>query len=80
MKRQITSIILALCLCLGLVSTAFAAENTADKDRLTDADYMALVILNNSNVKVTPTDAYKILDVSGNDVKSQMWCKFSRYK
>lgn len=67
MKRQITSIILALCLCLGLVSTAFAAENTADKDRLTDADYMALVILNNSNVKVTPTDAYKILDVSGND-------------
>jgi hypothetical protein len=30
MKRKITSIILALCLYLGLVSTAFAAENTAD--------------------------------------------------
>lgn len=67
MKRKITSIILALCLCLGLVSTAFAAGNTADKDRPTDADYMAMVILNNSNVEVAPTDTYNILDVSGND-------------
>lgn len=46
MKRKITSIILALCLCLGLASTAFAADNTAGKDRPTDADYMAMVILN----------------------------------
>ena len=64
--KKILSFILALCLCLCMVPSAFAADSTANKDRTSDAEYMALVIFNNSNVEVSPTDTYKILDVSGN--------------
>ena len=64
--KKILSLILALCLCLCLAPSAFAADSMANKDLPSDADYMALVIFNNSNIEVTPTDTYKLLDVSGN--------------
>lgn len=64
--KKILSFILVLCLCLCVVPSAFAADNTVVKGHPSDADYMAMVILNNSNVEVTPTDTYELLDVSGN--------------
>lgn len=65
--KKILSFILALCICLCLPPSAFATDSTADKDRSSDADYMAMVILNNSNVEVMPTGTYTLLDVSGNN-------------
>ena len=64
--KKILSFILILCLCFCLMPPAFAADNTAGNDHSSDADYMAMVILNNSNVEVTPTDTYELIDVSGN--------------
>ena len=65
--KKILSFILALCICLCLPPSAFATDSKADKDRSSDADYMAMVILNNSNVEVMPTSTYTLLDVSGNN-------------
>ena len=60
MKKGFVVVIMWL-FCLGATVSA-----KADTDLSYDEEYMVKVILNNSNVEVSPTASYRILDTAGN--------------
>ena len=61
MKKGFVVVIMWL-FCLGATVSA-----KADTDLSYDEEYMVKVILNNSNVEVSPTASYRILDTAGNN-------------
>ena len=65
-KKIFSSIVLIACLFLMLGNKAYASSITSNETTANDRSYMAMVIHNNSNVEINPTDSYQLEDVSGN--------------
>ena len=66
MKKILIALILSVSLCLGLNSNTYVFSDTIETEILSDEDYVALVIKNSSNVNITPTASYVMLDTAGN--------------
>ncbi|MCD8007061.1 MAG: hypothetical protein LUF29_08895 [Oscillospiraceae bacterium] len=67
MKRFI-GLLVAVAVIFGVSAVAVFSADVSDEDLLVvDSAYAQAVVLENNGLEVTPTDAYHLTDVSGNE-------------